>query len=211
MISVVLNPLFVLQRGVPPCNSVEIVGSQPGNLTQFAARVLLRDSPQGRRARGLVKVDQEGGAIANLALRVAAMLLESPWPSVLVEGSQGGVHGGGRDQRGRVLHTLVVDKRQLRQEERVVLALLISLRSLEVPQQKVIVGGNSESVLEGVEHDPLHLQQLLLRVGLVANEHKVLHLWRPDLLVLGRQEHGRDADELQVLPVRLLLRKEAVD
>ena len=82
MISVVLNPLFVLQRGVPPCNSVEIVGSQPGNLTQFAARVLLRDSPQGRRARGLVKVDQEGGAIANLALRVAAMLLESPWPSV---------------------------------------------------------------------------------------------------------------------------------
>ena len=61
------------------------------------------------------------------------------------------------------------------------------------------------------EHVALHLQDLLARVRLVGDVHEVAALGRVDLLVLGRDEHRRDADQLQVAALDLLLLEVAID
>ena len=49
------------------------------------------------------------------------------------------------------------------------------------------------------EHVPLHFQYLVTRVSLVRNVDKVAALRRVYLLVLGGEEHGGDAHQLQLV------------
>ena len=61
------------------------------------------------------------------------------------------------------------------------------------------------------EHGALGREDLLARVRLVRDVHKVAALGRVDLLVLRRDEHRRDPDELQLVPLHRLLLEVAVD
>ena len=47
-----------------------------------------------------------------------------------------------------------------------------------------------------IEDQDLHLHDLIAVVGVVGDVLKIAQFRRVDLLVLGRDEHGGDADEL---------------
>ena len=65
--------------------------------------------------------------------------------------------------------------------------------------------------LEGVEHHRLHLQDLPTRISAVGDVDEVADLREVDLLVLGGEEHARDADELEALARDHLLLEKAID
>jgi len=60
---------------------------------------------------------------------------------------------------------------------------------LEEAVQEGKGGGHGQVEAQRVQHDLLHLQDLLPRVRLVADEHKILDLWSPDLLILASHKH----------------------
>lgn len=80
-----------------------------------------------------------------------------------------------------------------------------------VPCRTVLACRGAHLEVQGIEHLRLHGQDLLARVRLVRDVHEVPHFRRVDLLVLGRQQHRRDAHQLQLLPHHHLALQEAVD
>ena len=71
------------------------------------------------------------------------------------------------------------------------LPVLAGPAGLEETQQEVEGGRKAELELEGVQHQLLHAQDLLLGVGFVRDVDEVPDLRGPDLLVLGGHQHGR--------------------
>lgn len=55
-------------------------------------------------------------------------------------------------------------------------------------------GGQGQVEVQGVEHHLLHGQNLLAGVCLVRDVNEVANLGRPNLLVLGGDQHSSDAD-----------------
>mmetsp|Transcript_31396 Transcript_31396/g.74897 ORF Transcript_31396/g.74897 Transcript_31396/m.74897 type:complete len:221 (+) Transcript_31396:417-1079(+) len=67
--------------------------------------------------------------------------------------------------------------------------------------------GPAELEVQGPEHGHLHVQDILLAVGVVRDVHKVLDLGRVDLLELGGNEHGGHTAELELPPGHLPMRQ----
>eukprot|EP00047_Mylnosiga_fluctuans_P020829 m.96821 g.96821 ORF g.96821 m.96821 type:complete len:362 (+) comp8646_c0_seq2:120-1205(+) len=77
--------------------------------------------------------------------------------------------------------------------------------------QKVQGQRRAEVEVELAQHQGLHLEDFRLGVRIVGNVDKVADLGRVHLLVLRGDEHGRDADELQLVALDGVDGKEAVD
>ena len=132
-------------------------------------------------------------------------------PLTLAQRLHRDVHCRRREKGPRVLEHAVVGKGALHDEAREELELLIRVGGLEEAGHELVGGGNREVEAQGVEHLLLHLEDLLAGVRLVGDVDKVTNLWRPDLLVLGSEQHRRDTNQLEVLPRDRLLREEAID
>ncbi len=80
---------------------------------------------------------------------------------------------------------------------------------LGVAAQKVQRNGPAQAEVEGLQDAVLHAQDGLLGVGLVGHVDEVVDFGSVHLLEFGRHEHGRQADQLQLVPdhrrVRLLV------
>ncbi len=72
---------------------------------------------------------------------------------------------------------------------------------LEVTQpsealQEAIGGGDCNIELKNSQNITLHIEDILFAVSSVCDVSEVLYLRRVDLLVLGGDQHGRDAHQL---------------
>lgn len=122
-----------------------------------------------------------------------------------------------RDERAgfggthRVLEHLVVDEGELAEVGGEVLEGGVGVRSAEEAPEEGLGGGGGELEVEALEDGALHLEEVLPGVGVVGDVAKLVDLGGVDLLVLGRQEHARDADELELRLGDGLAGEEAVD
>lgn len=80
---------------------------------------------------------------------------------------------------------------------------------LRVPAQEVERQRPAESEIQFLKHPAFHGQHVLACVRLIRHVDKVVDLWCPRLLELGRDEHGGEANQLQLSPVdsRINLKK----
>lgn len=78
--------------------------------------------------------------------------------------------------------------------------LLLASGGLQEPNHEHIRCGDCQVELQRVQHILLHRQHLLSAVSVVGDEHKILDLGGPDFFVLGCQQHGGHAHQLQILP-----------
>mmetsp|Transcript_49608 Transcript_49608/g.158716 ORF Transcript_49608/g.158716 Transcript_49608/m.158716 type:complete len:371 (-) Transcript_49608:136-1248(-) len=120
-------------------------------------------------------------------------------------------HGRRRQVGGGVLHHLVVNERELQEVLcKVAVRLCATVHAL-VALHEVHGRGPADLEVQHGEHGDLHLQHLLLGVGLVRDVDKVVDLRGVQLLELRRNQQRRDADELQVPPQSAPPLQEAVD
>lgn len=111
---------------------------------------------------------------------------------------KGHVQGAGGDGRGQILEELVVLKGELDEVLGQVSEGGGGAGDLGESLGEAVGGRDGEVELKGVEHDALHSQDLLSGVSLVGDVNKVTHLRGVDLLVLGGDEHGGTADQLEL-------------
>ncbi len=79
------------------------------------------------------------------------------------------------------------------------------LSSFGVPPEKVEGQRAAQVELQGFQDDDLHAANLGLAVGAVGDVHEVVDLRRVHLLVFARDQHRRDAHQLQLVPLHRLL------
>eukprot|EP00037_Helgoeca_nana_P001387 m.26605 g.26605 ORF g.26605 m.26605 type:complete len:377 (+) comp11810_c0_seq1:154-1284(+) len=101
--------------------------------------------------------------------------------------------------------------RELHQVLGQVVRLLVSRRCLGVPSKEVQREGAAQVVVERLEKETLHRDDLLLCVRVVGDPHKVADLRWVHLLVLGRHEHRGDAGELELGAGDVLQGEESVN
>mmetsp|Transcript_5840 Transcript_5840/g.23927 ORF Transcript_5840/g.23927 Transcript_5840/m.23927 type:complete len:316 (+) Transcript_5840:400-1347(+) len=164
------------------------------------------------RGRGFALQTRHGvGARPDLRLGVPRVRLHHLVPLTLTERLHRHEHSRRGEEGTRVLEHAVVGQRALDDEGGEELELLVGVGSLEKARHELVRGGHSQVEAQGVEHVLLHAQDLLAGVSLVGDVHEVANLRRPDLLVLGREEHRRHTNQLEVLPGHHLLGEEAID
>jgi len=78
------------------------------------------------------------------------------------------------------------------------MGLLSGLSYLHEPFEEAVGADEVDVEVKNGQHADLHLYYLLLVVGLVTHIHIVFDKWWPDLLVFASNEHGGDADKLQI-------------
>lgn len=75
---------------------------------------------------------------------------------------------------------------------------LVGVGGLEVADEEGVGAGDGDGVGEALEDGLLHVEDFGFGVGAVADVDEVAELGGVDLLVLGSDEEGRDADELEL-------------
>ena len=73
------------------------------------------------------------------------------------------------------------------------------------------VRGHRQIETQNVEHNLLHVQDLIPVVGAVGDVDEITDFRGPDFFVFGGHQHGGDAHQLQVLAADLFGLQEAVD
>jgi hypothetical protein len=157
--------------------------------------------------------------LLDLGFSVAGVFLES-WSPTRLPGDCDlcSVDCSSSEERRGVLDHGVLGEAKLHQEpgHRLELCsnsflLLVRGGGFEKPDDEDVRGGHREVELERVEHVLLHGQDFVTRVGVVGDVDEVVHFGGPNLLVLGCQEHGGHAHQLQVLPGHALHAQVPVD
>jgi len=120
--------------------------------------------------------------------------------------------GRGKARRS-VLHHLELMKGQLNEHvgDAPLRGLDFHLSRSEVAVEEDTRGGDGHVELELVQDQDFHLHDLIAVVGVVGDVLEIAQFRRVDLLVLGSDEHGGDAHELELLARDDLLGQVAVD
>ena len=72
-------------------------------------------------------------------------------------------------------------------------------------------GGDGNIVVQSLEYHLLHLEDLISRIGTIADVDQIAQFRRIDLLILGGNEKASDTDKLQLGTLDLLDRQVPVD
>jgi len=88
---------------------------------------------------------------------------------------------------------------------------LARLGRLQIAVEEALGGGNRELKVESVEDHGLHGHDLVPLVRIVGDVDKLVDRGRVDLLVFRRDEHARDADQLQLAAGHWDDREEAIN
>ena len=138
----------------------------------------------GRGARG---VGKGGGAAAH----------QGGAPGGHAGDAEGEVRGGGAELRGAEGEGARVDEGQLHEVRREHEVPRVALRRLAEALEVGALRRDREAEVELGEDELLHLDDLLARVGVVADVDVVADLGGVDLLVLSSEHQRRHPDQLQ--------------
>nr|GLL32444.1 hypothetical protein Itr_chr08CG00970 [Ipomoea trifida] len=170
-----------------------------------------------------MEANQHLRAIRDLLLRkprVVPERLSPPRSRGGVDRAPRNVHGGGRQLRRPVNnHGRVVHHSELRQEKAHVLHLLSIIRAaaagggcrLDVPHQENVRRRNRQVPFQLPENRLLHGQNLSPNIRVIGNHDEIVHLRRPDFLILARDQHRAYPYQLKLLPGNRFHRKKSIN
>lgn len=178
-------------------------------LQELLAGVLLEEGLVGHWAGEVVNHETEDWV--NLLLVVSGIVGDGSIPSASLKNLAGQVHGTSSDLTWKVLHEAVVEKGNLHKVLSESTGLDIVVIGLGDTSQEVHWVWVAQVVVECGKNVTLGAEDLLLSESIVGDMTEVLNVWRQDLLVLGRNEHGSDTNELETVELDNLCGQEAVE
>jgi len=117
----------------------------------------------------------------------------------------GEVDSRGGQVAGRVLHEAVLDQSELDEVSGHHVGFLVGAEEFGESLEEEVRAREGDVEVEFFEHLALHLENLLLRVGLVSDVDKISQIRWVNFFILAGGEKRGDAHQLEFLPTHLCL------
>lgn len=147
----------------------------------------------------------------NLLLGVGRVVGERLVPDTTVEHQAGQIHGSSSNLAGGELHEAVVKQGNLHEVLADGAGLDVIVVRLGDASEKVHGVGVAKVVFQGAQDKTLGTEDFRLAEAVVGDALEVFNVGGEDLFVLGGNEHGSDADQLEVIELHHLFGEEAID